>query len=180
MSNLYKFFSMCLCVITVGAVLCCSGNKVFANITLSEDPGQVVGYRTMVVKFDDKSDITKMNMALHDVFESIKKHSGNAMCPYDTLRMMFVHSFENATANTCFLGNPGAMISKICGIFTDILFHGSATSECCSLKIISLNYKKVSERVEEYIVKVLSEAHARNASELRIVYNAEAGYELII
>ena len=117
MSNLYKFFSMCLCVITVGAVLCCSGNKVFANITLSEDPGQVVGYRTMVVKFDDKSDITKMNMALHDVFESIKKHSGNAMCPYDTLRIMFVHSFENATANTCFLGNPGAMISKICGIF---------------------------------------------------------------
>lgn len=178
MNRLYNFLRFCLCIMTIGGMLGLGGHRVFADIKLSEKPSGISDKPIIVVEFDNKRDILNLNMALRDVFGTLEKHSGSAMCPYEMLYLSFVSSFEDATGNTCFLGNSGIMIRKVCAIFTDILLHGSMISELGTSKIVCVSYKAISEIAKRNIADVVGAAYNDGISKLEIVYDAEAGYVL--
>ena len=184
MKKFYKLFGFWLCVITLGGILSFSGNKAFANIMLSEESSSVPDKPTIVVRFDDKMDIMKLNMALYDVLDTLHKHNGNALCPYEMLRMMFIRSFANSTSD-CFAGNSNDIIEKLCAIFTDILLKDSlestsknaAMASCGPMRVIFLNYNEVSKVGDERISNVVKDAYSAGISELRAVY--DEGYRLV-
>lgn len=188
MNKLQKFFGFWLCIMMIGGILSFKCDTAFADTHLSEVSGEIPDYPTMVIKFDLKTDIINLSMALHDVLGTLSKHSANVLCPYEMLRPMFISSFERAI-NTCFRGNDDIMIKKICAIFTDIILKDSLENSLKnkkmsvfdSMQVVFLNYKEASIVAEEQIAKVVGYAFNDGLSEISAVYDtAIRGYRLVV